>query len=281
MTKLEIRCPSCSARGYIEVVEDEVKSTTRGLFAVNVTESIICEHSFVAYVDKNLTVRDTFMADFQLNLPEVTTPQQTVESTPSANFEKIDLSLIKINLTASQISYIIRSILYKKKVVILTDLTYMIEHVYNFVSFITEGSFEANVVVVPESEYNQVEHGDHIVLKGKSVLLDDDHILDKKLGIERNIVQKFLNMYDPKESLIFFKNELLLAFNISKRVIDYINGLSKKEKIYTKKLIDNLQNTEGIKIQISYLDFIYEIVEHYFGIHVPKSSDISNFLGSL
>jgi len=123
--------------------------------------------------------------------------------------------------------------------------------------------------------------GGHIVLKGKTVLLDDDHILDKKLGIERNIVQKFLNMYDPKESLIFFKNELLLAFNLSKRVIDYINGLSKKEKIYTKKLIDNLQNTEGIKIQISYLDFIYEIVEHYFGIHVPKSSDISNFLGSL
>jgi hypothetical protein len=281
MKKLEVRCPSCASRGYIEVNEEEVKNTTRGLFAVNVAESIICEHSFVAYVDKNLTIRDTFMADFQLNLPEVTTPRQKVESTPSASFDKIDLSLIKINLTASQISYIIRSILYKKKVVLLTDLAYMIDHVYNFISFITEGSFQANIYVSAESDYNQVEHGDHIVLKGKEVLLDDDHILDKKSGIERNIVQKFLNIYDPKESLIFFRNELLLAFNLSQRIIDYINSLGKKEKIYSKKLIENLQNLEGTKIQITYLDFLYEIVEHYFGIDVPKSSDISNFLGSL
>ena len=56
MVKIEIRCPKCSKRNKIEVSEEEVKNTTRGLYAVNVSEGIICEHSFVAYLDKNLVL---------------------------------------------------------------------------------------------------------------------------------------------------------------------------------------------------------------------------------
>lgn len=281
MTRLEVRCPSCEARGYIDVIEEDVKNTTRGLFAVNVTEGITCEHSFVAYVDKNLTVRDTFMADFQLNLPETTTVKQSIETIPTDSMEKIDLSLIKINLTASQISYIIRAILYKKKVILLSELSHMVDEIQNFFSTITEGSFKASVLVMSEHNYNQVDHGDHIVLKGKDVLLDDDHILDKKGGVERRIVQKFLDEYDPATSLMFFKNELVMAYDLSHKIIEYIKGLKKKEKIYTKKLIDYLQKNYEVKVQLPYLEFLYEIIENYFETEVPKSSDISNFLGSL
>ncbi|MHA1487210.1 MAG: hypothetical protein ACTSSC_08555, partial [Promethearchaeota archaeon] len=62
MKKLEVRCPSCSSRGYIEISEEEVEKAARGVFAVNISEGIVCDHSFVAYIDKNLSVRDTFMA---------------------------------------------------------------------------------------------------------------------------------------------------------------------------------------------------------------------------
>ena len=75
MKKLEVRCPSCSNIGYIEISEEEVEKAARGIFAVNISEGIACEHSFVAYIDKNLSVRDTFIADFQLELPEISSPR--------------------------------------------------------------------------------------------------------------------------------------------------------------------------------------------------------------
>jgi hypothetical protein len=281
MTKLEIRCPSCSGRGFIEVAEDEVKSSSRGLFAVNVTEGIICEHSFVAYVDKNLIVRDTFMADFQIDLPDSISEQEFV-SEKSKNLEGIDLSLIKLNITASQLSFLIRAIILKKRILIISDHEYMFEDIRNFFTYITDNSFENNVEIISELDYKPENFSEHILLRGKDILKDDYNILDpKKLGVERNIVQKFLNEYDPDSSIIFLKNELKKAFKLSKSVVEYVKGLKPKEKIYAKKLINFLQKKHNVKIQIPYLEFLYEIARNYFEVDVPKSSNIANFLGTL
>ena len=281
MKKLEIRCPSCSKRGYIEVNEEEVKNSTRGLFAVNITEGIVCEHSFVVYVDKNLTVRDTFMADFQIKLPEVTSGKEDLTDT-SELLNKIDVSLIKLNLTASQLSYIIRTIVLKKKVIILSDQEYMFEDVRNFFCYITENSFENCVKIVSELDFKMENYDNHILLRSKEILKDDEHVLDtKKLGVERNIIQKFLAEYDPTSSMIILKNELKNAFELSLSVIEYIKGLKKKESIITRKLIEFLNTKHDFKIQMPYLEFLYEIVESYFNLKIPKSSDIATFLGTL
>ena len=281
MTKLEIRCPACSKRGYIEVKEEEVKSSTRGLFAVNITEGIVCEHSFVAYVDKNLTVRDTFMADFQINLPEVISGEESLTDT-SELLNKVDVSLIKLNLTASQLSSIIRAIVLKKKIIILSNQEYMFEDVRNFFRYITENSFENSVEIVSELDYKMENYDNHILLTSKEILKDDENVLDtKKLGVERNIIQKFLAEYDPTTSMIILKNELKRAFELSLSVIEYIKGLKKKETVITRKLINFLNKKHDFKIQVPYLEFLYEIVENYFNQKVPKSSDIANFLGTL
>ncbi|NHK32919.1 MAG: hypothetical protein FK730_16350, partial [Asgard group archaeon] len=129
MKKLEVRCPSCSGRGYIEVSEEEVEKASRGVFAVNVLEGVACEHSFVAYVDKNLVVRDTFIADFQLELPELV-PDQAIEPEETEKLEEIDVGLIKLNFTASLLTHIIRAILFKKKIILLFDQSYMVENIY-------------------------------------------------------------------------------------------------------------------------------------------------------
>ncbi len=100
MKKLEVRCPSCSSRGYIEISETAVEKAARGVYAVNISEGIACEHSFVAYIDKNLSVRDTFIADFQLELPEISSPL-VKEPVTSPQLELIDVNLIKLNLIAS------------------------------------------------------------------------------------------------------------------------------------------------------------------------------------
>jgi hypothetical protein len=60
-----------------------------------------------------------------------------------------------------------------------------------------------------------------------------------------------------------------------------IKNLKKKETLISKKVFEEIEKVHRVKIQLTYLDFLYEIVENYFGIKVPKSSNVSNFLSTL
>jgi hypothetical protein len=281
MKKLEVRCPSCSNRGYIEVSEEEVEGAARGVFAVNVLEGVACEHSFVAYVDKNLTVRDTFIADFQLELPEVA-PTQVDEPEVTEKLEEVDVSLIKLNFTAALLTHIIRAIIFKKKIILLFDQSYMVDNIYKFIDYITHNSFIPNLHVVTGEQYDMNIIKDAVILDGNIIIKDDDKILNpKSLGIERSLVRKFLAEYEPKPSLIYLQNGLLKAFELSKTIVDIVNNLKKKEKVYSKNIIDEIEKRNNVKIQLPYLDFLYDIVENYFDVKVPKSSNISNFLSTL
>jgi hypothetical protein len=281
MKKLEVRCPSCSGIGYIEVLETEVEKAARGVFAVNVLEGVACDHSFVAYVDKNFTVRDTFIADFQLELPEVV-PEEVIEPEISDKLEEIDVSLIKLNFTASLLTHIIRAILFNKKVILLFDQSYMVENVYKFIEYITLESFVPDLHVVTGEQYDMKILKDAIILDGNVIIKDEENILNpKKLGVERSLVRKFLAEYEPKPSLIYLQNGLQKAYELSTTIIDIVNNLKKKEKVYSKNVIDEIAKRNNVKIQLPYLDFLYDIVENYFNVRIPKSSNISNFLSTL
>jgi len=281
MKKLEVRCPSCSNRGYIEVSEEEVQKTARGVFAVNVLEGVICEHSFVAYVDKNFAVRDTFIADFQLEIPDEV-PEQPVEPDVAQQLDLIDVSLIKLNFTASSLTHVLRALLFNKKVFLLFNQSYMVDNIYKFIEYITLNSFKANILVISGEKYDIYDIKDSIILDGNSIIKDDDNILDTKtLGVERSLVRKFLAEYEPKPSLIYLQNGLQKAYDLSKTVVGIINNLKKKEKIYSKNVIEEIARMHDVKVQLPYLDFLYEIVENYFEVKVPKSSNVSNFLSTL
>ena len=45
-----------------------MKDVKRGLLAVNIPQNVICSHSFIVYIDKNLVIRDYFIADYQLQI---------------------------------------------------------------------------------------------------------------------------------------------------------------------------------------------------------------------
>ena len=68
MVKLLIRCPSCHKSGIIEIDENVLKNVSRGLLAIYVDTHTVCEHSFITYVDRNLKIRDYFIADFQFEI---------------------------------------------------------------------------------------------------------------------------------------------------------------------------------------------------------------------
>lgn len=281
MKKIEVRCPSCAGRGFIEVSEDDVEKAKRGVFAVNVSEGFICEHSFVAYIDKNFSVRDTFMTDFQLELPEII-PKKIIEPKDSSQLDSINVSLIKLNLSASLIACIIRAILYKRKIVLIFDQLFMLDEVRRFFDYITINSFETELVVISKDQYNNESYKDYIVFNRKTVIKDDDGIIDvKKLGVERSLVQKFLEEYEPGPSLIYLQNGLQKAYELSETIADIVKGLKKKEKVYSKNIIRDLSRIHNVKIQLTYLDSLFEIVENYFKVEVPKSSKVSNFLGTL
>ena len=76
MSKVEIRCPTCQGVGFIQVSSEAMKNVSRGLLAVNIAEHTICTHSFIAYIDKNLNVRDYFVADFQIEIPDIAPPEE-------------------------------------------------------------------------------------------------------------------------------------------------------------------------------------------------------------
>jgi hypothetical protein len=280
MAKLQVRCPSCSKNNFIEVSDDEVKKATRGLFAVNIEEGIVCEHSFVAYVDKNFVVRDAFKADFQIELPDAISEDITeVEKDLSDLFE---IDLIKLNFTASLLGFILRAMIYKKKIVIISDQTYMFNQISNFFDYLTQNTFNFNLTVITEEDYDIETFGEHFSFKGREVINDfENKIQSTKLNVEKTIIQRFLSEYDPLTSLIILKNEIQKAFELSKTIIDFIKGIKKNEKIYSKKMISILEKKHDIKISIPYLDYLYEIVEYYFEVEVPRESEISNFLSTL
>ncbi len=281
MRKLEVRCPSCSNRGNIEISEEEVEKAARGVFAVNISEGITCEHSFVVYIDKNLTVRDTFIADFQLELPEIISPQ-VKEPETSPKIELIDVSLIKLNLTASLIVNIIRSIIYKKKILIYTDQAFMIEQIQKFFDYITENSYETSIVVKSEEHYQPKSFQDYIILKNYQILQDNDDILNpKKINIEKTLVRKFLEEYELIPSITYLHKSIQNTYEISETIIKSVKNLKKKEKLISRKVIEEILNVHKVKIQIPYLNFLYEIVENYFDIRIPRSSNVSNFLSTL
>jgi len=281
MKKLEVRCPSCSNRGYIEISEVEVEKAARGVYAVNISEGIVCEHSFVAYIDKNLLVRDTFIADFQLELPEIS-PPRVKEPEMSPQLESIDVNLIKLNLIASLLVNIIRAIFFKRKVLVLTDQTFMIDQIHEFFDYIMENSFKASIRVESEDQYQLESYEDYIVLKNNLILQDNDGILNpKKISFEKSLVRKFLEEYEPIPSLIYLHEGIQKTYELSETIVERVKNLKKKETLISKKVIEELASVHGVKIQLPYLDFLYEIVENYFKVQIPRSSNVSNFLSTL
>ena len=281
MKKLEVRCPSCSSRGYIEISGVAVEKAARGVYAVNISEGIVCEHSFVAYVDKNLSVRDTFIADFQLELPEISSPRDKEPET-SPQLESIDVNLIKLNLIASLLVNIIRAIFFKRKVLVLTDQTFMIDQIHKFFDYIMENSFKASILVESEEQYQLESYKDYIILKNNIILQDNDGILNpKKISFERSLVRKFLEEYEPIPSIIYLHEGIQKTYELSEIIVERVKNLKKKEKLISNKVIEEIENVHGVKIQLSYLDFLYEIVENYFKIQIPRSSNVSNFLSTL
>ena len=152
MAIISITCPSCKKNGKIEISDEAIKNVSRGLLAVNVASGIICDHSFITYVDKNLSMRDYFIADFHIEIPEIA-PIEETEVKEILSKDTLNLDAIKLNLSANLITHVLKSIFYNKKIAIISDLSFLNDHILTFFTQLIDGSFDAYISVISENEY--------------------------------------------------------------------------------------------------------------------------------
>lgn len=281
MVEIYIHCPVCSKKGIIEVEENLIRKSERGVSAINVAENLICSHSFVAYIDKNLTVRDCFITDFKIDTPEYELEHELIENDiPSLDI--IDVYLITININALWLTFLLRGVFYKKKLLILNNMKTIHNHLSKFFNFIFQNSFELNISLETRDNYNKdkKKYKDYIVIDDNEVLNDKNNIMKpKNINIERTIVQMFLGEQDTKSSLILIRNEIQKVFTLSQEIITLNKSLKEKEELTSKKIMDYFKEVKNIKMQPQYLDFLFEIINNYFNVNLAMSSKTSNFLG--
>jgi len=281
MVGIEISCPDCSKRGTIEVEENLIRNSERGVSAINVAENLICSHSFVAYIDKNLAVRDSFITDFKIETPEMEL-EQRIDDKDLPSHDLIDVYLITININALWLTFIIRGCFYKKNLLIINNMEALHGHLINFFKFIFQNAFEFNISLETQENYNEdkKKYKDCIIIDGNEVINDKNKIMKPKLiNIERTIVQKFLAEQDPKSSLIILKNEIQKVYHLSEEIVNYNNSLKENEELTSKKIMDYFEEVKDTKIQLQYLDFLFEIINNYFEVKLAMSSKTSDFLG--
>ena len=271
----EVRCPSCSKRGKVEITPETINGMTRGVIAVYLEKDRICSHSFIAYIDKNLDVRDCFIVDFQLSLPQKEIAQK-IEEKSVPNSDVIDVFLIKLNMPALLLTSIIRGCLLKKRLLILNDEEFLQDHLFNFFEFIFQNSFETDIIIINREDYkkNKKKFKNYIVFDENEILNDKNKILDpNKIKIERIVVQKFLAEYETKASLIIVRNEIQKLYEISRELIQIINNYKGIEKMGKRELIDKYKKINKIKLPFSYLEFILDILKNYFNFDISVLSD--------
>ena len=146
MEKIEVICPTCSKKGIIYTNRETIDNNPRGIIAINVYPKQICSHALVAYVDKNLELRDCLAVDFQVEIPHMETDVLKEVIIPEA--DEIDLDLIRINFNALPLAVAIHGCLFGKKILILVDEEFLHDHLLNFFHYIFKDTFDIDISII-------------------------------------------------------------------------------------------------------------------------------------
>ena len=283
MAKIEIRCPSCSKWDNIEISDNATKDAKRGILVMDINAGMICEHSFIAYVDKNLIVRDCLITDFKIESLEDSSAQKIQDDIP-ARAEPVKYDLIKLNIPESVMANILRGTFLGKKIILISDNLFLANHVINFFKLTLKDFFEINILAMSKEDFkqNKKKFDDYLVLEKRKIIQDRDKILDSvKVVEEKSFAQKYLNEYNSVSGLIILKNEIKKAFEYSKTLAQYLRDPEKIKVSTSKHLIDIISEMYNERIPSDYLIFLIDIVKNYFKVDAINIDGVTNFLGIL
>jgi len=283
MAKIEVHCPICKQWKKIEIDENAAKNVKKGLLAINVPVGMICEHSFIAYVDKNLIVRDCFIADFQIDVPVTNNSQQITEENSFLESEANKFDLIKLNIPDILMAFIFRSIFLRQKVVVINDEDFLNKYILNFFNYVMENLFVINIVVLSSQEFekDKENYNEYLVFKSKEIISDRSKLINpKKIDVEKSIAKKFLKENDIVSALIILRNEIQKIYEYSSNIAKLLKD-SKDQTFTLKMIVDYISTKYNEKIHVSYVKFLLLIVKYYFEVGIDNVSGVSNLLGSL
>ena len=278
--KIEIRCPACNKKGSVEVGENIINKSKRGITAINVANYLVCDHAFIAYIDKNLMVRDCFVCDFNVELPKIEIEQKKKAMIP----HDFDTDIVKYNMVPSFMVYIFKGILYGKKIVLISELGELNHHFINFFKYLMTDTFKSEFLVLSQADFkkHKKEYKDHIVFQGNQIVSGKDKIFNPKdIKIESSIIQNFFAEHDSELALFTFKNEILKIYRLSQDLIAFNNDLKEKEEFNSKKATDYIYQTHHTRIPYNYLSLVIDVIEKYFKVKLKKSTDTADLLGYL
>lgn len=276
MANIEVRCPVCAKWENIEISDFAMENITKGLLAVNIEAGMICDHTFIMYVDKNLIVRDCLIADFEI---EVSPSLETVDGI-SNEAESLNHDLIRLNIPEILMASVFRAIFLDRSVIIISDDQFIANHIVHFFKYAMQNLFHNDIITMSKVEFKNSnnKYENHIVFDKIEVIQDRYNLVNpKKIMIERSIARKFLEEYDLVTGLIILRNEIQKAFEFSKTLADFIKD-SDKNALNSKILINHIKEIYNEKIQINYLTFLFDILHHYFKVELPQIKGIQNFL---
>ncbi|TXT67543.1 MAG: hypothetical protein BAJALOKI1v1_70034 [Promethearchaeota archaeon] len=280
MAHVQVICPSCGRKGTITVADDLLTKTGRGLLAVNIAQKTICKHSFTIYLDTHGEVRDYFTIDFEISLPDLETPQKSETKELPSN-KIVDIDLIRLNLPADLLTFILKCIFHHKDIVLLLEQAFLKEHLLNFFHFITKNTFDITISILAKQEYEQTkkEHKQSMVFEGFKIVNNPQSFINpKKLHIEKMIVNKFLSKTDLGYGYIILKNEIEKVYTLSSRFLTVMNDRECcGEPINSLQIANQIEKELDVSINNEYLQFLLDVLEHYFGKKAPPITD--SFLG--
>jgi len=286
MPAIKIICPCCHREGDINIDDDFINNSMRGIITINISNRNICEHSFIVYVDNNFQVRDYFLTDFQIVLPEIKISEdENIGKFPLK--EKINLDLIILNIPAILLTYVLKSVFTNIKIVIIIEQIFLKKELQNLFKYSFQNSFNNYISIIEKEIYEKNEkkfhqqYKNHVFLEGYDIIRRDKikAINPKKLKVERQIIHNFLSENDSISKLITLKNEILKVYKMSETIIEFNKNLKKKEEFTSKKILLYLEEIYKIKIQTPYLNFLLNIVKSFFEVKLSISSATSNILG--
>ncbi|HEY0089851.1 MAG TPA: hypothetical protein VGB37_13465 [Candidatus Lokiarchaeia archaeon] len=273
MTQIIVICPSCGKKGKINVSEDLIKNTSRGILSVNIDPEIICSHTFLVYIDKNLQIRDYFFVDLKLKLPEIASIDK-IEVDVRLSKEIVDIELIKLNISAMFLTYVIKSIFLKQKIVLVSDEEFLHKHIINFFQYLTQNNFELDLSVIKSDEYknNKKSYENAMIFGSNKILKNNKNLINpKKLDIEKKIVARFFSEIQSAYSLIVLKNEIFKAFKLSKQMKEFVeNEQESGNQANILKIQNELEKLNQTRIVNQYLQFLIDIVINYYKISMPS-----------
>jgi len=280
LKRIQIICPQCGAAGFVHVSKSLIQNSTRGVSTINIPKNQVCEHNFIAYVDKNFAVRDYFVAD--VSLEDLAVATEGGNSQASSSKKKIaitesDYHQIRGIIGRKLFTYILHAIFLNSPLHLIYEKTEFFDQIVGVFEAITANAFEISLSIGTFRDYmtNKTDYNGVIVLDVASemVLEDEIGILKmKKYITESEMIDKSFKQSNPTTSFIVMKNEIQKLYslaNIVKLMLQEKSG-NEGDKWSKKEIANQLEKRNNIKIPMKQLLFIFDIIEFNFNIRCEK-----------